>query len=98
MKPRVSAFGLLAHTCLAIGTATAAPTAAESDFEEIVVTARRQATAVLATPFSIGRVDADSVALVGATHSSEVLNRVPGALVQRGSGQESLTALRSSTR
>ena len=32
---------------------------------------------------------------VGATHSSEVLNRVPGVMVQRGSGQESLTAIRS---
>ncbi len=30
-----------------------------------------------------------------ATHHSEVINQVPGAFIQRGSGQESLTALRS---
>ena len=30
-----------------------------------------------------------------ATHASELLNRVPGAMVQRGSGEESLTAIRS---
>ncbi len=51
--------------------------------------------AALATPLSIGRVDRDSIDLLGATHSSEVLNRVPGVMVQRGSGQESLTAIRS---
>ena len=32
---------------------------------------------------------------VGSTHHSEILNRVPGTLIQRGSGQESLTAIRS---
>ena len=37
----------------------------------------------------------DAIDLLGATHSSEVLNRVPGVMVQRGSGQESLTAIRS---
>ncbi|HET7204343.1 MAG TPA: TonB-dependent receptor [Steroidobacteraceae bacterium] len=63
--------------------------------EEVVVTARRQAVPTLATPLSIGRVGEAGIDLVGATHSSEVLNRVPGAMVQRGSGQESLTAIRS---
>ncbi len=51
--------------------------------------------AALATPLSIGRVDRDAIDLLGATHSSEALNRVPGVMVQRGSGQESLTAIRS---
>ena len=66
-----------------------------SGLEEIVVTAQRQAVAAIATPLSIDRVGADAIRLVGATHSSEVINRVPGAMVQRGSGQESLTAIRS---
>ena len=69
--------------------------AASPALEEIVVTARRQPVAALATPLSIGRVDRDSIDLLGATHSSEALNRVPGVMVQRGSGQESLTAIRS---
>ncbi|MCE3285293.1 MAG: hypothetical protein K0R70_1549 [Steroidobacteraceae bacterium] len=63
--------------------------------EEVVVTAQRQAVPTLATPLSIGRVGVADIDLVGATHSSEVLNRIPGAMVQRGSGQESLTAIRS---
>ena len=63
--------------------------------EEVVVTAQRQAVPVLATPLSIGRVTRAELDLLGATHSSEALNRVPGTMVQRGSGQESLTAIRS---
>ena len=63
--------------------------------EEVVVTAQRRAVPTLATPLSVGRVGASAIELVGATHSSEVLNRIPGAMVQRGSGQESLTAIRS---
>ncbi|HET9693203.1 MAG TPA: TonB-dependent receptor [Steroidobacteraceae bacterium] len=74
------------------GSLLAAPVA---QLEEVVVTARRQAVPTLATPLSIGRVGDAEIDLVGATHSSELLNRVPGALVQRGSGQESLTAIRS---
>jgi iron complex outermembrane receptor protein len=74
------------------GSALAAPVPA---LEEVVVTAQRRAVPTLATPLSIGRVGESAIELVGATHSSEVLNRVPGAMVQRGSGQESLTAIRS---
>lgn len=77
--------------CCVTGTAPAASLA----LEEIVVTAQRQAVPVLATPLSIGRVDRAALTLLGATHSSEAINRVPGAMVQRGSGQESLTAIRS---
>ncbi|HXW10902.1 MAG TPA: TonB-dependent receptor [Steroidobacteraceae bacterium] len=74
------------------GSALAAPV---PELEEVVVTAQRRAVPTLATPLSIGRVGESAIELVGATHSSEVLNRVPGAMVQRGSGQESLTAIRS---
>ena len=76
-------------------TATVTARAATPALEEIVVTAQRQPVAALATPLSIGRVDRDAIELLGATHSSEALNRVPGVMVQRGSGQESLTAIRS---
>ena len=69
--------------------------AGTADLEEIIVTATRQGVSTYATPLSISRVDGDAIKLVGATHSSEILNRVPGALVQRGSGEESLTAIRS---
>jgi iron complex outermembrane recepter protein len=79
-----------------LGTLLAGPVgAAVTALEEIVVTAQRQEVAVLATPLSIERIGGDTIALLGATHSSEVLNRIPGVMVQRGSGQESLTAIRS---
>ncbi|HSQ68958.1 MAG TPA: TonB-dependent receptor [Steroidobacteraceae bacterium] len=69
--------------------------AEESDLEEILVTASRQETPALRTPFSIGKLDADMLALIGSTHHSESFNRLPATLIQRGSGQESLTAVRS---
>jgi iron complex outermembrane recepter protein len=84
--------------CLIAGadiTTAATARAATPSLEEIVVTAQRQPVPALATPLSIGRIDQGAIDLLGATHSSEALNRVPGAMVQRGSGQESLTAIRS---
>jgi outer membrane receptor protein involved in Fe transport len=75
----------------------AASLAAEPEraLEEIVVTATRRAEPALHTPLSIGRIPAADVLLVGSTHHSEILNRVAGTMIQRGSGQESLTAIRS---
>jgi iron complex outermembrane receptor protein len=68
---------------------------AATSLEEIVVTATRKAAPSLRTPLSIGRIGAADVLLVGSTHHSEILNRVAGTMIQRGSGQESLTAIRS---
>jgi iron complex outermembrane recepter protein len=61
----------------------------------VVITATRTATDIMSVPTSINRIDADEIALIGSTHHSDILNRVPGAHFQRNSGQESLTALRS---
>ncbi|MGD9598552.1 MAG: TonB-dependent receptor [Steroidobacteraceae bacterium] len=46
-------------------------------------------------PASLGVVDADALARTGATHYAESVNRVAGVYVQRGSGEESLVAIRS---
>ncbi|MCU0757978.1 MAG: TonB-dependent receptor [Steroidobacteraceae bacterium] len=62
---------------------------------EVVVTASKRAEARLDVPASITRLDADEIRLLGASHASEALNRVAGVMIQRGSGQESLTAIRS---
>ena len=60
------------------------------------MTATRRPVALVDYPGSVTRIAAgDAVASTGATHPSELLNRAPGAMIQRGSGQESLTALRS---
>ena len=40
-------------------------------------------------------VSGSDVALVGATHHAEIMNRAPGTMIQRNSGEESLTAIRS---
>ena len=63
--------------------------------DEVIVTATRSPLAIMDYPGSATRIGAASVGLTGPTHSSELLNRAPGAMIQRGSGQESLTALRS---
>lgn len=69
--------------------------AAVPPLEEIVVTATRQPDALLVYPGSAARLGQADLELTGATHVSEALNQVAGVMIQRGSGQESLTALRS---
>ena len=61
----------------------------------MIVTATRSPVALLDYPGSATRVEVRAIELTGATHPSELLNRAPGAMIQHGSGQESLTALRS---
>ena len=60
-----------------------------------MVTATRRPEPVLDVPLSIGRVGPETIQLVDPTHHAELLNRVAGVMIQRGSGQESLTAIRS---
>jgi iron complex outermembrane receptor protein len=67
----------------------------EAKVEEIIVTATRQAQQLRDFAGSISVVSGTEVALVGSTHHSEIMNRAPGAMIQRNSGQESLTAIRS---
>jgi len=80
---------------LASGVAAAPSRAAPSALEEIVVTATRRPASAIDTPLSLSAVDRDALRLLGATHHAEALNRLPGVMIQRGSGQESLTAIRS---
>src|SRR5262245_27144420 len=63
--------------------------------EEVIVTATRTQQQLRDFAGSISVVTADDVALVGATHHAEIMNRSPGTLIQRNSGEESLTAIRS---
>lgn len=79
---------------LLAGLATATATAAAA-LEKIVVTATRRPVPAFSVPLSLGALGPGAITLVGSTHHSEILNRAPGVLVQRGSGRESLTAIRS---
>jgi outer membrane receptor protein involved in Fe transport len=63
--------------------------------EEVVVTAGRREQPRLEVPASLSRLGATEIAALDATHAAEALNRLPGVMIQRGSGQESLIAIRS---
>jgi len=82
-----------------IGTALlfsfCAPWAAAQELEQVLVTATRseQSGQDLALSWSV--VDMDAINLTGAVHINELMQRVPGAWISRGNGQESLTSLRS---
>ena len=82
------------RTIALLASLAALPAGAET-LEEVIVTATRSPVALATYPGSATRIDAAAAALVGATHASELVNRAAGAMIQRGSGEESLTALRS---
>ncbi len=84
---------LLSATAAAAETPTVAQSAGE--LEEIIVTATRRDAPLGEFAGSITRLGSDEIGLVGSTHHAEILNRVAGTLIQRGSGEESLTAIRS---
>lgn len=62
-----------------------------SQLERISVTAQP----VKSLPLSHSQVDAEQLALLGATHISEALANAPGVWISRGNGQEHLSAIRS---
>ena len=63
--------------------------------EEVVVTATREPRDSLTTPASVTRIDGADLAELSPKHQSEALNQSAGVYIQRGSGAESLTAIRS---
>lgn len=66
-----------------------------SEIAEIVVTAQRRAQSTLNHGGNIERLDLEDIQAVGHQHIHELMNRVAGAWIVRGSGQEHLTAIRS---
>ncbi len=83
------------HRKFALAACFLALPASAATLDEVIVTATRSPVEIEAYAGSATRIAADASELVGATHSSELINRAAGAMIQRGSGQESLTALRS---
>jgi iron complex outermembrane recepter protein len=71
-----------------------APIAAFAD-DEIVVTAERRAQNISTLPSNAASLSRDDLDSVGAQAPSEALNRLPGVAIHRGSGVESLPAIRS---
>lgn len=63
--------------------------------DEIVVTADRRPTPNAQSPTSIATLPANEILRINADHPAEALNRIAGVLINRGNGQEHLTAIRS---
>jgi iron complex outermembrane receptor protein len=61
----------------------------------IIVTASREARDPLTSPASVTRLDTAELLALGAKHQADALNRAAGVYIQRGSGAESLGAIRS---
>jgi len=93
MKPMVSTRS--ARRRYSLAAFLLAPAVHAATLEEVVVTATRSPVALERYAGSATRIEPGAVELTGATHAIELVNRAAGAMIQRGSGQESLTALRS---
>jgi outer membrane receptor protein involved in Fe transport len=90
---------LLRHALLLlpviITSAAFAADTAQTPLETVIVTATRQATDGASLGQAWVNLDAEAVDAVDAQHSNQLFNRVSGAWVSRGNGQESLISLRS---
>jgi len=83
---------LLTHTGLAAEADQADPAL---ELVPIVITARGTQTLLTQQPGNTSRLETEDIILVRPTHASELLTRAPGVWINRGSGQEHLTAIRS---
>ncbi len=87
---------LAALLCLPAQAMAAQPDAEEEQvIGEVVVTAQRRQQPKLLHAGNIDRLDEAVIEQVQHQHIHELLNRVAGVWVVRGSGQEHLTAIRS---
>lgn len=73
----------------------AAPAIAQDVQDVIVVTGDRRGEARDETVLPITLVARDAIIETGAQHPAELVNRAPGAFINRGNGAEHLTAIRS---
>ncbi len=69
--------------------------AVTGEIEEVVVTSKRRAEPIIRHAGNIANVDIETLDWLEAQHIHEVMNKVPGAWIVRGSGQEHQTAIRS---
>jgi iron complex outermembrane recepter protein len=83
--------------CLALLSVVAAAAVAQGEpaREDILITASRVEENALQLPLAWTTINQATLALVSPVHINEIMQRVPGAWVSRGNGQESIIALRS---
>ena len=63
--------------------------------DNIIVTASRVEEHAMRLPLAWSTVNSEALTLIDAIHINEIMQRVPGAWISRGNGQEHLTAIRS---
>lgn len=93
MHPSITKFcrQVLAFCLLTTSVCAAGDTAEE----DILVTASRVEEKAMKLPLAWSVVTSDTLTFVDAIHINEIMQRVPGAWISRGNGQESIIALRS---
>jgi len=94
MDPKLTRPSPFQCHCCALA-ALAAISAHAHAIDEVVVTAQRRAQSPLDVAGNIARLDETTLDEVQHQHINELLSRVAGAWIVRGSGQEHLTAIRS---
>jgi len=83
---------------VALASSCASPLViADSDvvLDDLIVTGTRSETALLDLAGNTAKVSEQEIDFVRADHITEVINRLPGVMIQRGNGQEHLTSIRS---
>ena len=86
----------LAMLALSLPTISLGQTADPEDaLENVIVTASRLPTSAMTLPVAWSVVDQATLERIAPQHSNQVFNRVAGAWVSRGNGQESLVSVRS---
>lgn len=89
----LTALCMIPVSAVSAGAATLA--ADEERIEELVVTSRRRGEPLLAHAGNLSQIDRDAITAGAHQHIHELMTRVPGVWIGRGSGQEHLTAIRS---
>ena len=88
--------GIIPATAIAIESSTADPEPTVNEvISEVVVTSQRRQQPRLLHAGNIQRLDTETIERVQHQHIHELMNRVAGAWMVRGSGQEHQTAIRS---
>lgn len=96
MHRRITLLPVLAGLSLAaLAPGAALGQAVDGRVDEIVVTGRRMPAPLTDYAGSLAGLDLDEINGVAHKHIHELMTRVPGVWLSRGSGQEHLTAIRS---
>jgi len=95
MRIRFLALGVSAAVLVVSAFPGTAQAEAEEAIEELVVTGQRRAQPRLEHAGNIEQLGSETLSAVQHQHIHELLTRVSGVWLSRGSGQEHLTAIRS---